>query len=137
MIVVIDSGVWISALQFEGTPLLVLERVLARNRNAICESIIHEIRKALIKKFGWSDGEIEEALGFYRARAIRVEIQGDVCGFCRDSKDDMVLECAVQAGAEIIVTGDKDLLTMDSFRGIRILSPREFLTFQEMKDSPS
>jgi len=49
----------------------------------------------------------------------------------------MVLECAVLAGAEIIVSGDKYLLTMDPFRGIRILSPREFLTFQEGKTNGS
>ena len=131
MIVVIDSGVWISALQFEGTPLLVFERVLARDRIAISESIVYEIRKSLIKKFGWTNGEIEEALGYYGARAIHVEVIGDICGFCRDPKDDMVLETAVLAGAEIIVTGDKDLLTMGQFRGIRILTPREFLTLGE------
>jgi putative PIN family toxin of toxin-antitoxin system len=131
LIIVVDSGVWISALQFEGTPLLVFERILAHGRIAICELIVHEIQKALKRKFGWSEEEIEEALAFYAGRAIQVEVQGEVCGFCRDPKDDMVLECAVLAGAEIIVTGDKDLLIMGLFRGIRILSPREFLQLPE------
>jgi predicted nucleic acid-binding protein len=40
----------------------------------------------------------------------------------------MVLELAVSAGSLIIVSGDKDLLTMSPFRGIEILSPRQFIT---------
>jgi putative PIN family toxin of toxin-antitoxin system len=44
-----------------------------------------------------------------------VQTGGNLNGFCRDPKDDMVLECALLAGAEIIVSGDKDLLTMNSF----------------------
>jgi predicted nucleic acid-binding protein len=39
----------------------------------------------------------------------------------------MVLECAVVAGAQFIVTGDKDLLVLDSYHGIRIVTPAEFL----------
>ena len=43
---------------------------------------------------------------------------------CRDPKDDKFLELAVNGSAEVIVTGDKDLLVLDPFRGISII-PRE------------
>ena len=46
---------------------------------------------------------------------------------CRDPNDDMVLDCAVACGAQIIITGDKDLLTMNPFEGILIVTPAEFL----------
>lgn len=39
----------------------------------------------------------------------------------------MVLECAIVAGAEIIVSGDKDLLVLNPYEGIRILTAAEFL----------
>jgi predicted nucleic acid-binding protein len=39
----------------------------------------------------------------------------------------MVLECAVVAGAQFIVTGDKDLLALDPYNEIRIVTPAEFL----------
>jgi putative PIN family toxin of toxin-antitoxin system len=45
----------------------------------------------------------------------------------RDPDDDRILECAVSAGAEVIVTGDGHLLAIGVFRGIRILSPTAFL----------
>ena len=46
---------------------------------------------------------------------------------CRDPKDDKFLELAVSGGAECIVSGDEDLLVMDSFREIPILTPKKFL----------
>jgi putative PIN family toxin of toxin-antitoxin system len=47
----------------------------------------------------------------------------------RDPKDNPVLECAVAGQADFIVTGDKDLLDLKSFRGIKIITPRQFLVF--------
>jgi len=46
---------------------------------------------------------------------------------CRDPKDDQFLSLAVSGGATHIMTGDKDLLVLDPFRGIRILTPHDFL----------
>ncbi len=46
---------------------------------------------------------------------------------CRDPTDDKFLELAVNGHADVIVTGDLDLLVLDSFRGIPIVTPREFV----------
>jgi putative PIN family toxin of toxin-antitoxin system len=46
---------------------------------------------------------------------------------CRDPKDDKLLELAVSGTADFLVTGDKDLLVLNPFRGVEIISPREFL----------
>lgn len=46
---------------------------------------------------------------------------------CRDPKDDKFLEVAVSGDADIIVTGDDDLLELHPFRGIEIITPREYL----------
>lgn len=45
---------------------------------------------------------------------------------CRDIKDNIILETALEAKADFIVSGDKDLLVLKSFRGIPIITPREF-----------
>ena len=42
---------------------------------------------------------------------------------CRDPEDDAVIECAIAAKAKRIVTGDQDLLTMKTYRGISIIGP--------------
>ena len=46
---------------------------------------------------------------------------------CRDPKDDHILELAINGNALFIVTGDYDLLALDPFRGVRIVTPVEFL----------
>ena len=46
---------------------------------------------------------------------------------CRDPKDDQILELAVSGNADCIVTGDDDLLTLNPFRGIAIITPANFL----------
>jgi len=50
---------------------------------------------------------------------------------CRDPRDDKFLEVAVNGMADLIVTGDDDLLVLDRFRPTRILTPKQFL---EMRD---
>ena len=50
---------------------------------------------------------------------------------CRDPRDDKFLEVAVNGMADLIVTGDDDLLVLDPFRPTRILTPKQFL---EMRD---
>lgn len=50
---------------------------------------------------------------------------------CRDKDDDVVLATAVAGRADVIVTGDEDLLDLESYEGIRILGPRQFLELLE------
>ena len=47
---------------------------------------------------------------------------------CRDPDDDKILELAISGGAAYIVTGDADLLSLNPFRGIAVVTPAEFLT---------
>lgn len=127
MIVVLDSGIWISAFQFGGTPQTVLDDVFSRATIAICTQIVAEIRATLIRKFSWNDEEVLSVLQEYTLEAIQVDITGELHGVCRDPKDDMVLECAVKANADLIVTGDLDLLSLKSYRGVPILTARQYL----------
>jgi uncharacterized protein len=49
---------------------------------------------------------------------------------CRDTRDDKFLEVAFNGQADAIISGDADLLELNPFRGIPILSPREFLSYE-------
>jgi len=46
---------------------------------------------------------------------------------CRDPDDDKFLELAIAGGADILISGDNDLLVLDPFQGVRIVSPRSFV----------
>ncbi len=47
---------------------------------------------------------------------------------CRDGKDNRYLELALAAAASVIVSGDSDLLVLDPWRGVRVLTPAQFLS---------
>ena len=127
MIVVLDSGIWISAFQFGGTPQAALDSVFSGHTVAICDQIVAEVRATLVRKFSWKDEDVLAILTEYTIDGIHVEVTGAVQGVCRDPKDDMVFECAVHADAQIIVSGDNDLLSVKTYRGIQVLTARQYL----------
>jgi len=107
-------------------PVLALEYARNQATIAICVEICEEIQRILIEKFGWEFAVVEYRLGVLLAKSVTVAISGTLHA-CRDPKDDMILECAVVSGAECIISGDKDLLVLDPYDGIRIVGPAQYL----------
>jgi putative PIN family toxin of toxin-antitoxin system len=129
VIVVIDTNVWISALQFakhRGTPTRALEKAISEDVIATCDEIDAEIVRVLTEKFSWEQPRATSALQVILARGIRVKIRGTVKE-CRDPGDDMFLECAALAQADLLIAGDKDLLALGAYKGTRIITPSEYL----------
>lgn len=127
MIVVLDTNVWISALEFGGVPDLAVFQALTRDRLVISDFIKAEIQRVLTRKFGRDPLELQALLDELLVQAHFVEVTGKVKGVCRDPKDDAILETAWKAGADYLVAGDKDLLSMGAFRGTAIVSPSMYL----------
>jgi putative PIN family toxin of toxin-antitoxin system len=128
VIVVFDSNVWISAIRFKGIPLLALDAAFLRHTIAICPEIESEVLRILTEKMLLSPQRTALQMRNYLESGLRLSIPGKLKGVCRDPKDDMVVECAAVAGASVIVSGDKDLLSLRSYRNIQICSPSEFLS---------
>jgi len=129
VIVVIDTNVWISALQFAkqpGTPTRALEKAISEDVIATCDEMDAEIVRVLTEKFCWQQPQATSALEVILARGIRVKIRG-TGKECRDPGDDMFLECAALAKADLLIAGDKDLLTLGEYKGTRIITPSEYL----------
>jgi len=129
MIVVLDTNVWISALQFarqRGTPTRALEKAMVEDTIATCPEIEAEIFRVLTEKFAWEPARVYSAMETVLARSVHVELRGTV-KLCRDPHDDIFLECAARARAELLIAGDKDLLVLGSFRSTRIVTPAEYL----------
>ena len=127
MSVVFDSGVLVSAFQFGGTPLYALRRAFVHDQIAYCDQILDEITAVLMRKFQWQAEEIRLLLADTLTEGKKVGIEDKLHGVCRDPKDDMVFECAESAGAKCIVSGDQDVLAVRNYRGIHVLTPREYL----------
>jgi putative PIN family toxin of toxin-antitoxin system len=125
--VVFDSNIWISALRFGGIPMAALSSAFVHHTIASCDEIESEVVRALNAKFGWDSANAAKIMNGYLDGSLRVQITGSLQDVCRDANDDMVLECALVAGAAHIVSGDKDLLSLKSYSGISILTAREYL----------
>jgi hypothetical protein len=74
VIVVVDSGVWISALHFGGTPLAALNHVFLSEQLAICDQIVIEIRAVLTRKVQREDGEVRDVLDEYLSAALNTGV---------------------------------------------------------------
>lgn len=95
---------------------------------ATCQEIVTEVSTVLVVKFGWRQPDVRSVLESYLVDATFVTLRGDVVGICRDPKDDMIFECAVLAKANFIVSGDKDLLVIGEYKGIRVVTARQYLS---------
>ena len=124
---VLDSNVFISGFLFGGPPGKLLQHVIGgRVHCFISVAILDEIRDVLQRpKFGLSP---ERALTFVEElhEICRVVTPREcVRAVPEDADDNAVLECALEASAGWIVSGDSHLLDLREWRGIRILSPAE------------
>ena len=127
---VFDTNVLVSALLFRASkPASAFGRALESGTiltSAACLSELNDVlSRAKFSRYVDPD-ERRRFLGAFIREAHLVEIRESVEA-CRDPKDDQVLELAVNGRAGAIITGDADLLALNPFRGIPILTPAEFL----------
>jgi putative PIN family toxin of toxin-antitoxin system len=126
--VVLDANIYVSALAFGGKPKRALQLGVTRRIDvAISDPIRTEVLRTLRDKFRWSDERLTEARSLIAATARTVVPTVTLRVIERDPDDDRVLECAVIAKAELIVTGDLDLLDLGKHDGIEIIQVAEFL----------
>ena len=108
------------------------DRATQKGKFLISLATVEELNDVLQRK-GFekyiTEEERMEFLSAFVRDGVWVEIVERVVA-CRDPKDDKFLELAVNGKAICIVSGDEDLLVLHPFRGIAIVSPRQFLEFQ-------
>lgn len=127
-----DTNVVVSALVFGGVPRQVLDLAAAD----VCSfyfspPIQTEVERILEEKFGWSPEEIHARRRDFWSLGTPVNPEVSLAVIADDPDDDRILECAIAAQAEAIISGDRHLLRLASFQLIPIESPRQFLDRQE------
>ena len=126
---VLDTNVLVSGLCFSGPPRRLITLVLeAEVEIATSATLRTELERVLQAKFSHMRVAIQGTLGVLDTLTVLVHPTEDVAVISEDPSDNHVLACAIAAGANTIVSGDKHLLSLKTFRGIPILSPRAFLT---------
>ena len=123
-----DTNIYISALNFGGKPLQLLDLARsARIELAISNAIITEMSRILYNKFHWRREDVGDAVDQLLGFTKYVHPDETIEAVPADPDDNHTLECAVKAGSEIIVSGDAHLLTLRTFRGIDIMRVSDLL----------
>lgn len=127
MTVVLDTNVLVAALVAKGLCHEVVLRALGSHNVATSPALLDELERTLRGRF--TLGPAATAfLAQLRPRLHVVTPAPLPVRVSRDAGDDRVLAAAVEAKADVVVTGDQDLLVLGVYEDIRIVAPREFLS---------
>jgi uncharacterized protein len=131
--VVLDTNVVVSALLWGGTPYRLIQAA-ADGQLVLCTSpvLLEELRRVLERphlsaRLAGLKSSVESALAFYRALALQTAPATTPPIVDTDPDDDNVIAAAIAAKAELIVSGDRDLLGIGNHQGISIVTPAEAL----------
>ena len=133
---VFDTNIFVSALAIPGGHAeraidLVID---VRVRLCISKEIIHEVLRVLAQKFSKDPEELSRTAVFLSELGELV-IPREKLAVLDDEPDNRILECAVKGHSDVIVTGDRAMLNLKKYGGIRILSLRQFLDEISTPDS--
>lgn len=126
--IVLDTNVIVSALVFGGVPRVLLEMAESgRCEFFYSEPIQSEVHRVLAQKFDWPQTMLREVLPVVWDMGERVVPRTLIKEVPGDPDDNRILECAVEAEAQAIISGDRHLLSMQKYKSIPIVTPRQFL----------
>jgi len=126
MRVVLDSNVLIAAFAARGLCSEVFEVCLSGHGIVISEHILSEVKAGITKKVRLPESVVKDIIGYLRDEAESVKPHELAESPCRDKDDNIIIGTAVGGNADFIVTGDEYLLVLKRYKGIDIVTPREF-----------
>ena len=131
MRIVFDTNVLVAAFTSLGLCHQAYEYALARTDIVTARRLLDELHDTLTGKMKIDRSLADEILAELANELEIVEPVPLLKSICRDEDDDWVLATALAGHSDIIVTGDKDLLVLKQFQGIKILSPRQFVEWMD------
>ncbi len=128
MRVVFDSNIFISAFVFPGgqAEKAMLQIIDGPDRLLVSKEIIGEVLRVLASKFAKDCEAISHTAVFLADLGEQVTPDRTIA-ILADEPDNRILECAVTGHAHLIVTGDKAMLALQEFEGVRIIPLAEYL----------
>ena len=125
---VFDTNIYVSAFAIPGgrAQAALLKAVEGEVRLVISKPIIHELLDVLSRKFGRDAEELARVAVFLAELAEVVQPRRKI-DMLSDDTDNRILECAIAGRADVIVTGDRAMLELGEYHGVRIMTLRAFL----------
>lgn len=129
--VVLDTNILVSALVWDkGKPNRILRKCLSKEFTLITsQETLKELEDVLMRerKFNLTRDDVNEYLALLSAHSILVSPIRRVSVVNDDPSDNKFIECALEGGATYIVSGDKHLLAVKEYKGIRMVDCAGFL----------
>ena len=127
MRVVVDTNVVISGVFFGGKPRRIIEaiadeRLYAYATPAIIDEYIEVVHEMLMRK----QGKLHSDVLMWLVDRMTIFEPVSSVSVCRDPDDDKFIGCALDARARYIISGDKDLLEVEEYQGVKIIAAHNF-----------
>lgn len=128
MRIVLDTNVLISGIFFIGPPHEILQAWKAKRIQIVISPDIYSeyIRVAELISNKYPGIDISGILNLIAVHSEIIQPSSMTEQVCGDPDDDKFIACALSGQVELIVSGDKHLLKLSGYKGIRIMKPREF-----------
>ena len=127
MNIVVDTNVVISGVFFGGYPKKILEAVIDKKYCAcVTKKIVNEYHSTVDSFIESRKRKPDNNIFSKFISNVEAVHSSSHVDICRDPDDNKFLECAIDSSALYIVSGDKDLLTIKSFKGVQIIKAKDF-----------
>ncbi len=124
---VLDTNILISAFFWKGNPNKILSLGLEGKITLFSsQEIVNELKNSILRDFDVLEENLLKKINGL-LESIKLVIPTKIVDVCEDVDDNKVIEAAIEAKANFIVSGDKHLLKLKEFEGISILTAKEFL----------
>ena len=129
MRVVLDTNVLISGAFYSGPPKRVLQALIEGKFQMVLSPEILVEYRSVGENFSptYPNPDFNRMLSLLVNQALIVDAPGLKRSICRDPHDDKFISCALAVRAEVIVSGDNDLLSLSDRLTFSVLSPKEFV----------
>jgi len=128
--VVLDSNIFISGIIFGGKPRKIINLIIeGKIRLYISSDILLEIKEVLERdKFGFSQTITQQIIFEIESLSYLVTPKNKHSIVSRDGDDNIIIDCAVEAKADYIITGDNDLLSLKEYKSTKIINASELIS---------
>lgn len=128
MRVVLDTNILVSALFWEGNERDLVSRCFSGDlRSVTSPTILSELERVLVHKFNTPENDVLDYIIEIMAISDIVTPPGELSVVETDPDDDMVLETASIGDADMIITGDVHLLTLNRYEDVDIIGAKDLI----------
>jgi len=124
--IVLDTNVLVSAFAARGLCADLFRDVIAHHTLIVSDYILDELHEKLTEKLRVPSSIVESIRALLMPHRLTVDALPEVTVTIRDPDDIAIVAFAMAIGADILITGDRDLLDVSGILPVRVMSPREF-----------